>query len=61
MVLVLALAGRLAFQKRRPATAGTMPTHTPLFVTLLVSVALIVTGLTYFPTLALGPLAEALS
>jgi potassium-transporting ATPase potassium-binding subunit len=61
MVLVLALAGRLAVQKRRPATAGTMPTHTPLFVTLLVSVALIVTGLTYFPTLALGPLAEALS
>jgi len=61
MVLVLALAGRLVAQKRRPATAGTMPTHTPLFVTLLVSVALIVTGLTYFPTLALGPLAEALS
>ena len=61
MVLVLALAGRLTFHKRRPATAGTMPTHTPLFVTLLVSVALIVTGLTYFPTLALGPLAEALS
>ena len=61
MVLVLALAGRLVTQKRRPATAGTMPTHTPLFVTLLVSVALIVTGLTYFPILALGPLAEALS
>jgi K+-transporting ATPase ATPase A chain len=40
MVLVLALAGRLVAQKRRPATAGTMPTHTPLFVTLLVSVAL---------------------
>ena len=61
MVLVLALAGRLVTQKRRPASAGTMPTHTPLFVTLLVSVALIVTGLTYFPILALGPLAEALS
>ena len=61
MVLVLALAGRLVAQKRRPTTAGTMPTHTPLFVTLLVSVALVVTGLTYFPTLALGPLAEALS
>ena len=61
MVLVLALAGRLVTQKRRPATAGTMPTHTPLFVTLLVGVALIVTGLTYFPTLALGPIAEALS
>ncbi|HEU5001138.1 MAG TPA: potassium-transporting ATPase subunit KdpA [Lapillicoccus sp.] len=60
MVLVLALAGRLVAQRKRPATVGTMPTHTPLFVTLLVSVALIVTGLTYFPTLALGPLAEAL-
>ena len=60
MVLVLALAGRLVAQRKRPTTAGTMPTHTPLFVTLLVSVALVVTGLTYFPTLALGPLAEAL-
>lgn len=40
--------------------SGTMPTHTPLFVALLVSIALIVTGLTYFPTLALGPIAEAL-
>ena len=61
MVLVLALAGSLAAQRKRPVTAGTMPTHTPLFVTLLVGVALIVTGLTYFPTLALGPIAEALS
>ncbi|MEO3935522.1 potassium-transporting ATPase subunit KdpA [Dermatophilaceae bacterium Soc4.6] len=61
MMLVLALAGRVVVQKKRPATAGTMPTHTPLFVTLLVGVALIVTGLTYFPTLALGPIAEALS
>ncbi|MEP6798986.1 MAG: potassium-transporting ATPase subunit KdpA [Lapillicoccus sp.] len=61
MLLILALAGRLVAQKRRPATSGTMPTHTPLFVTLLVGVALIVTGLTYFPTLALGPIAEALS
>ncbi len=60
MVLVLSLAGRLATQKRRPVNAGTMPTHTPLFVVLLVSVALVVTGLTYFPTLALGPIAEAL-
>ena len=61
MLLILALAGRLVVQKKRPATAGTMPTHTPLFVSLLVGVALIVTGLTYFPTLALGPIAEALS
>jgi len=60
MVLVLALAGRFVAQKRRPATAGTMPTHTPLFVVLLLSVALVVTGLTDVPTLALGPIAEAL-
>ncbi len=60
LVLVLALAGSLAGQTKRPVTAGTMPTHTPLFVTLLLSVALVVTGLTYFPTLALGPIAEAL-
>ena len=38
-----------------------MPTHTPLFVGLLVGVALVVAGLTFFPALALGPLAEALS
>ncbi len=61
MFLILALAGRLVAQKKRPVTAGTMPTHTPLFVSLLVGVGLIVTGLTYFPTLALGPIAEALS
>ncbi len=60
MFLVLALAGRLAGQQKRPVMSGTMPTHTPLFVALLVSIALIVTGLTYFPTLALGPIAEAL-
>lgn len=61
MFLVLALAGRLVVQKKRPVTAGTMPTHTPLFVSLLVGVSLIVTGLTFFPTLALGPIAEALA
>ncbi len=61
MVLVLALAGRLAGQSRRPVTAGTMPTHTPLFLGLLIAVAVIVAGLTYFPALALGPVAEALS
>ncbi|HEV7147762.1 MAG TPA: potassium-transporting ATPase subunit KdpA [Pedococcus sp.] len=61
IVLVIALAGRLAQQGRRPATVATMPTHTPLFVTLLVGVAIIVTALTFFPALALGPIAEALS
>ncbi len=61
MVLVLALAGRLAVQSKRPVTAGTMPTHTPLFLVLLIGVAIIVAGLTFFPALALGPIAEALS
>ena len=44
-----------------PATAGTLPTHTPLFVGMLVGVIVIMTGLTYFPALALGPIAEALA
>ena len=61
IVLVLALAGSFAAQDRIPATAGTLPTHRPLFVGLLVGVILIVTALTYFPVLALGPLAEGLS
>jgi K+-transporting ATPase ATPase A chain len=61
IVLVLALAGSLVAQRRRPVTAGTLPTHTPTFIGLFVGVAVIVGGLTFFPALALGPLAEALS
>ena len=61
IVLVLALAGSLAAQPRRPETEGTMPTGTPLFAGLLAGVVLIVAGLTFFPALALGPIAEALS
>jgi K+-transporting ATPase ATPase A chain len=61
MVLVLRLAGLLVEQRTRPATAGTMPTHTPLFVGLVTGIAVIVAGLTFFPALALGPIAEALS
>ncbi len=61
IVLVLALAGSLAAQRRRTVTAGTLPTHTPTFVGLFGGVAVIVGGLTFFPALALGPLAEALS
>jgi len=61
IVLVLALAGSLVAQRRRPTTAGTLPTHTPTFIGLFVGVAVIVGGLTFFPALALGPLAEALS
>ncbi|MFZ7088784.1 potassium-transporting ATPase subunit KdpA [Curtobacterium sp. RRHDQ10] len=60
IVLVLALAGSLAQQEQVPATAGTLPTHRPLFVVLLGGVAVIVTALTFFPVLALGPLAEGL-
>ena len=61
IAFALGLAGSLARQNPTPASTGTLPTHTPLFVGLLVGVLLIVTGLTYFPTLALGPLAEGLS
>jgi K+-transporting ATPase ATPase A chain len=61
IVLVLALAGRLAQQGRTPATAGTLPTHQVLFVGLLSAVVLVVVGLTYFPVLSLGPIAEGLS
>jgi potassium-transporting ATPase potassium-binding subunit len=60
IVLALALAGSLARQRSVPATAGTLPTHTALFVLLLAGVIIIVAGLTYFPALALGPLAEGL-
>ena len=60
IVLVLLLAGSLAGQGTVPVTAGTLPTHKPLFVGMLVGVILIMTGLTYFPALALGPIAEAL-
>ena len=57
----LALAGALAAQRRRPVTAGTMPTDTPLFTVLLAGTVVVVAGLTFFPALALGPIAEALS
>ncbi|MET8416951.1 potassium-transporting ATPase subunit KdpA [Streptomyces sp. NPDC005077] len=60
MVFVLALAGSLAGQQPVPVNAGTLPTHRPQFVGLLTGVILIVVGLTYFPALALGPLAEGL-
>ena len=61
IVFVLALAGSLAAQDAVPATAGTLPTHRPQFAGLLLGVAVIVTALTYFPVLTLGPLAEGLS
>jgi len=61
MIFVVALAGSLARQKPIPASAGTLPTHRPLFMLMLFGVILIVVGLTYFPALALGPIAEGLS
>ncbi|TGB12340.1 potassium-transporting ATPase subunit KdpA [Streptomyces sp. MZ04] len=61
MVFVLALAGSLAEQKPVPETAGTLRTEKPLFTGLLVGSIMIITGLTYFPALALGPLAEGLA
>ncbi|MEH3077503.1 MAG: potassium-transporting ATPase subunit KdpA [Quadrisphaera sp.] len=61
VLLVIALAGRLASQAPVPVTAGTLPTHTPLFASLVTVVVIVVAGLTYFPALALAPIAEALS
>ncbi|MFC5217984.1 potassium-transporting ATPase subunit KdpA [Streptomyces coerulescens] len=61
MIFVLALAGSLAEQKPVPKTAGTLRTDKPLYTGLLVGTILIITGLTYFPALALGPLAEGLA
>ncbi|MEV7313164.1 potassium-transporting ATPase subunit KdpA [Streptomyces microflavus] len=61
IVFVLALAGSLAEQKPVPETAGTLRTDKPLYSGLLVGTILIITGLTYFPALALGPLAEGLA
>lgn len=60
LVPVLAIAGSLAAKKRAPVTAGTMPTHGPLFVVLLVGSVLLIGALTYVPALALGPIVEHL-
>ncbi len=57
----LGLAGALAAQKTRPASSGTMPTTSPIFVGLLIGVILLVGALSFFPALALGPLTEAFS
>jgi len=60
-VPVLAIAGSLARKKTIPAGPGTLPTHTPLFVTLLIGVVVLVGALTYVPALALGPIVEHLN
>ena len=57
---LLAIAGSLAAKKQVPVSAGTFPTHGPLFVGLLVGVVVIVGALTYFPALSLGPIVEHL-
>ena len=56
----LAIAGSLARKKKVPAGAGTLPTHTPLFVAWLIAVVIIVGALSFFPALALGPIVEHL-
>jgi K+-transporting ATPase ATPase A chain len=61
MIPVLAAAGSLARKKLVPASAGTLPTHTPLFVMFLVAVIMLVGALTFIPALALGPMAEYLA
>jgi K+-transporting ATPase ATPase A chain len=58
IIPMMAIAGSLVAKKTVPASAGTFPTHGPLFVGLLVGVILIIGGLTFFPALALGPIAE---
>jgi K+-transporting ATPase ATPase A chain len=58
---VLAIAGSLGRKKYTPEGLGTLPTHTPLFVAVLVGVVLLVGALTYLPALALGPIAEQLA
>jgi K+-transporting ATPase ATPase A chain len=57
---LLAVAGSLVEKKQVPASAGTLPTHGPLFVGLLVGVVIIVGALTFFPALSLGPIVEHL-
>ena len=60
MLPVLAIAGSLVEKKKVPASGGTLPTHTPLFIVLLISVVIVVGALTSSPALALGPIVEHL-
>jgi len=61
VVPALAIAGSLAAKKSVPRSAGTFPTTGPLFVGLVIGVILIIGGLTFFPSLALGPIVEHLA
>ena len=60
IILVLALAGTFAAQRPGVITVGTLPTHRPTFIFLIVGVTVVMVGLEYLPALALGPLADAL-
>jgi K+-transporting ATPase ATPase A chain len=60
IIPVLAVAGSLAAKKKIPVGAGTLPTHTPLFVAWLIGVILIVGALSFLPALSLGPVVEQL-
>ncbi|GFE79996.1 potassium-transporting ATPase potassium-binding subunit [Steroidobacter agaridevorans] len=60
MIPVLAIAGSLAAKRNVAITAGTLPTHTPLFIAMLIGVVLMVGALTFLPSLALGPIVEHL-
>jgi K+-transporting ATPase ATPase A chain len=61
IVTTLAIAGSLARKKLVPSGPGTLATHTPLFISLLVGVVVLVGALTFIPALALGPVVEQLS
>jgi K+-transporting ATPase ATPase A chain len=60
LIAVLAVAGAVAAKKTVPAGPGTLPTHTPLFIVLLIGTVLLVGALTFVPALALGPVVEHL-
>jgi K+-transporting ATPase ATPase A chain len=60
IIPVLALAGSVVTKKKVPTGAGTLPTHTPLFIFFLVGVVIVIGALTFFPALALGPIVEHL-
>ena len=61
IIPILAIAGWLGMKKTAPASAGTFPTHGPVFVTLLIATIVIIGALTFLPVLALGPIAEQVS
>ena len=61
IVPVLAIAGALAAKKKVPAGLGTLPTHTPLFIAMLIGTVIIIGALTFIPALALGPIVEHLA